>query len=537
MNRLQVVCVALALALALQFGRIYLRRWRCRIEAKRRGCGTLPEVGSNGPFGAFEMFKILKALYHRTNSESFVKWSDSTGKETHTCRYNRMGDEIILTRDPENLKAICVSQVNDYDFVTDRMATLEPLIGTGVLNNAGEAWKHSRALLRPQFAREIVSDLEMEERHLDDVWPVVDTELAEDGWTGAIDLQSTFFNLTLGTSIDFLIGHKTNVQNARAANCKGRDTKALSMREDYVIAGIWTYIKFLFGKRHWIVPSWSLQYRSERIRGFLRPFIRAALDRLDEKEEVNKINEGRFIFLEDLVKSTKDPIKLENELIGVFAAARGTTAAFLTWTIYFLARNPQVFDKLRAAVVSQFGLTSEGITLKGLEASEYLGMVTKESLHLAAIIPTISRTSLVDTTLPRGGGQDGMDPVFVPKGTEIQITLFLMSRRADIWGSDAEEFRPERWRGRPFGLEFSPFSTGRRRCMGREFPPYSSRWFDLADLPVVEQFALAEAHYVLVRFLQRYDGIENLESPGPIRYNMTILTKNGKGCNVKLHRA
>ena len=183
-------------------------------------------------------------------------------------------------------------------------------------------------------------------------------------------------------------------------------------------------------------------------------------------------SEGRFIFLEELVKSTKDPIKLENEIIGVFAAARGTTASFLAWTIYFLARNPQVFDKLRAAVVSQFGLRSEGITLKGLEASEYLGMVTKESLRMAAVTPTISRTSLVDTTLPRGGGKDGMDPVFVAKGTEIQIILFLMFRRADIWGSDAEEFRPDRWQGRPFGLEFSPFSAGRRRCMGRKFPQY-----------------------------------------------------------------
>ena len=124
------------------------------------------------------------------------------------------------------------------------------------------------------------------------------------------------------------------------------------------------------------------------------------MDRLDEKGEVKLTSEGRFIFLEELVKSTKDPIKLENEIIGVFAAARGTTAAFLALTIYFLARNPQVLDKLRAAVVSQFGLTSKGITLKGLEASEYLGMVTKESLLMAAVTPTISRTSLVDTTLP-----------------------------------------------------------------------------------------------------------------------------------------
>ena len=53
----------------------------------------------------------------------------------------------------------------------------------------------------------------------------------------------------------------------------------------------------------------------------------------------------------------------------------------------------------------------------------------------------------------------------------------------------------------------------------------------------IEQFALAEAHYVLVRFLQRYDRMVSMEAPGPIRYNMTIITRNGKGCKVKLHGA
>ena len=199
---------------------------------------------------------------------------------------------------------------------------------------------------------------------------------------------------------------------------------------------------------------------SERIRGFLRPFIRAALDRPDERDEPHSTNEERFIFLEELVESTKDPIKLENEIIGVFAAGKGTTAAFLTWTIYFLARDPQVFDELRTAVVSQPGLTSEGITLKGLEASEYLSMVTKESLRMTAVTPTISCSSLVDITLPRGGGKVGMDPVIVLKGTEIQIRYKLFCSSCFV--EPISRALTPRNSDRPFSLEFSPFSTGRR---------------------------------------------------------------------------
>ena len=468
MNLLQIACGVLALAFMLPIWSLHLSRWKYRIEAKRRGCGELPQAGNERLLGVFGIYKILKALYRQTNSESSVQWTDSRGNEIHTCRYNLMGDDLIMTRDPENLKAILVTQLDDYGFGDKRMAILEPLIGTGILNNEGEAWKHSRTLLRPQFAREIISDLEMVERHLNDMWPLLEKETEEGGWTGVTDLQSMFFDMTLGTTVDFLLGHNINVHTAQIANRRDSDTKALVMSQHYKAASVWTYIKFLFGTKHWLVPSWFLQYHSGKIRDFLRPFIRDALDRLDDKGEMSTKNEGRYIFLEELVKSTKDPIKLENEIIGVFAAGRGTTAALLTWTMYFLARDPRIFDKLRASVISQFGLTPETITLKGLEKSEYLCSVTKESLRMASVTPTTTRCSLIDTTLPRGGGKDGMEPVFVPKGTEVNIALFLMFRRADIWGPDAEEFKPERWEGRPFGHEYSPFSTGRRRCMGRK---------------------------------------------------------------------
>ena len=114
-----------------------------------------------------------------------------------------------------------------------------------------------------------------------------------------------------------------------------------------------------------------------------------------------------------------------------------------------------------------------------------------------------------------------------------------MSRRADIWGPDADEFKPERWEGRRFGLEYSPFSTSRRRCPGREFLLTAFSMVDCTDDDddYAEPFALTEARYALLRLLQRYDRIMNMEPAGGIDYEITIITRNGKGCKVKLHRA
>lgn len=416
-------------------------------------------------------------------------------------------------------KAILVNQVNECDHGDNRITIVEPLAGTGVLNNQGEAWKYSRALLRPQFARDNISNLEMEERHLSDMWPVLDKEVGkDDGWTGVIDLQDIFPNLTLGTSVDFLLGHKVNLQSWQV------DEKAHELREKYRLAAVWAYFKFLVGRKHWMVPSWQLRHHSEKSRDFFRPFVRETLERLDNKGDGDMKGQdaktsGRFILLDELSKLTQDPVELEAEIIGVLSASRTPTTSLLSWAMYFLARNPGIFDKLRTAVISQFGTKPENITLKFLDSSSlnYLRMVSRETLRLVPT-PVLSRSSLVDTTLPRGGGKDGLSPVFVPNGTDTRVAMLLMSHRSDIWGPDVEEFKPERWEDRTFGIEYSPFSAGRRKCLG-------------------QQFALAEAHYVLVRFLQRYDQIANMEPPGPIRYSQTIATRNGKGYEVKLHRA
>ena len=50
-----------------------------------------------------------------------------------------------------------------------------------------------------------------------------------------------------------------------------------------------------------------------------------------------------------------------------------------------------------------------------------------------------------DTVLPLGGGPDGKSPIFVEAGTAVNYQVYNIHRRKDIYGEDAEEFRPERW--------------------------------------------------------------------------------------------
>ena len=75
-----------------------------------------------------------------------------------------------------------------------------------------------------------------------------------------------------------------------------------------------------------------------------------------------------------------------------------------------------------------------------------------------------------DTFIPCGGG-DGKSRVFVPSGTIIAINTYALHRRSDIYGTDANEFKPERWESlRPPSWAYLPFSAGPRVCIGRKFP-------------------------------------------------------------------
>lgn len=468
MDLIKISLGALVFTLLLPFFSLYVSRWRYGAEAKRRGCGLPPEARGLGPLGTFGIFQILKAAYRHSAPEYLISWMNSIGEDIHTCRYNILGDDFIFTRDPENFKAMFVTQVDEYDHGDARTATVEPLMGTGILNNQGEHWKRSRLLLRPQFSRDIISDLEVIEQHLEDSWRLLDMSL-EKGWTPVIDLMPIFTNLTLGTSTEMLLGQRVNLQDTQPARATGSNAKAIELRQHYHDASTRIYIKCLFGKKHWMIPDSRLSYHCGKIREYLRSFIDENLKRVDGESNHELGSKHKFVFLDELIKSTRDPVELENEILGVLSAAIGTTATLLTWALYFLARNPKIFEKLRTVVLSQFGPTPDNISLKGLESCEYLRQVTRETLRLASVLPTLSRTSLVDTTLPRGGGEDGTQPVFVPKGMDTRIALFAINRRADIWGPDAEEFNPERWVGRSVGMEFSPFSAGRRKCIGREF--------------------------------------------------------------------
>ena len=55
------------------------------------------------------------------------------------------------------------------------------------------------------------------------------------------------------------------------------------------------------------------------------------------------------------------------------------------------------------------------------------------------------RTANSNTTLPKGGGPEGKDPVFVKAGQQVNYHVYALHRSKETFGPDAEDYRPDRW--------------------------------------------------------------------------------------------
>ena len=331
--------------------------------------------------------------------------------------------------------------------------------------------------MRPQFSREQVSDLDLEERHVQNMMRAI--QVQTDGWTSPIDLQPLFFRLTLDSATEFLFGESVDSQITELANSSdqissdGSQGKENEFASAFDVAQKYLASRARLGEKYWLNNTKDFKLNCKATHDFVDYFVKLALNKELKEKELEKGNIGskdRYVFLDALVAETRDPIELRSQLLNILLAGRDTTASLLGWLFFALARQPHLYTKLRTAVLDDFGTYSSPteISFSKLKNCQYLQFCMNEALRLYPVVPLNSRRAAKDTTLPLGGGPDGLSKVYVRKGEQIDYSVHVLHRRKDLWGPDAEEYKPERWAGRKPGWEYLPFNGGPRICIGRK---------------------------------------------------------------------
>ncbi|KAL7275112.1 Protein kinase alk2 [Rhizina undulata] len=478
--------------------------------ARAHGCKPPAQVPSY--FGGINNFsRLLKAAKKGRHIQFVAKRYRTIG---NTWKMTYLGTDVIGTIEPENLKAILATSFKDFSLGKFRHDNFLPFLGEGIFTLDGSGWEHSRALLRPQFSREQISDLDKLEVH---VGSLIDCLPKEDG--GVAELQQLFYRLTLDSATEFLFGESvgsliTPAKTTTGLSESSQDGK-LGFAEAFNFSQNYVLYRSRFMGLYWLFNSRRFREANATAHRFVDHFVDLALH--PEKRPVSDLEGGKnkgYVFLTALAEQTKDPKILRDQLLNILLAGRDTTASLLGWTFYLLARHPRVFNKLREEIIREFGTVKSGLgkkpTFSGLKDIAYLRWVLNEVSRLYPAVPVNRRVAVRNTLLPVGGGPDGRSPVFIPAGQKVDYSVYALHRRPDLYGEDAEEFRPERWgEGQGKGWDYLPFNGGPRICLG-------------------QQYALTEASYTIVRILQHFSRIEPADPMEEVKMDATLTMASSR---------
>ncbi|KAK4874888.1 hypothetical protein RN001_014248 [Aquatica leii] len=151
-----------------------------------------------------------------------------------------------------------------------------------------------------------------------------------------------------------------------------------------------------------------------------------------------------------------------NEICTFMLAGQDSVGAAVSFTLYNLAKHPDIQDKVFEEITNVFKEHPE-ITMESLNEMKYLEQCIKESLRLYPSVPLISKRLSEDVRL---------DNHTLPAGLNILIPIFV-THRLENYYPDPERFDPDRFlpenqeKQNPYA--FIPFSAGSRNCIGYKF--------------------------------------------------------------------
>ena len=211
-----------------------------------------------------------------------------------------------------------------------------------------------------------------------------------------------------------------------------------------------------------------------------------------EEEGENEINEVPEATAKDFLDKMMDQNEADPEKVTPYhvfmmglsnvIAGSDTTAASLSAVLYYLLRYPRTLRKLKAEIreFTERGWLSARPTFAESQKMPYFQAAMKEALrmHAATGLP-------MWRVVPAEGGGTVIADRFFPAGTVVGINTWTAHRNREVFGDDADEFRPERWleaeeeakleggegatkeRLRRMDGYYMPFGLGSRTCIGR----------------------------------------------------------------------
>lgn len=217
-----------------------------------------------------------------------------------------------------------------------------------------------------------------------------------------------------------------------------------------IMADIWAHFErvSLVGQIPWIdtvlrINPLLSKYRPKPISPIAKFAVASIQERKSREEKYESQVNSRDLLSRFLVAQTQSgapPFATMTWISGNITAGSDTTAIVLRSIFYYLLKNPSTLQTLKneIATAGRSGLLSEPPTWQETQNLRYLDACTKEALR---IHPPVGMH--LERVVPKKGSV--ICGEYLAAGTKVGINAWVVHRDVDIFGEDADEWRPERW--------------------------------------------------------------------------------------------
>ncbi|PPR03000.1 hypothetical protein CVT24_012329 [Panaeolus cyanescens] len=476
--------------------------------AKARGAVLPPLVKESALAAISKMTDSIKVGYP---GDVFYEWLKQHGKNYY--QLNVFGAKMLFTTEPDHVKQILATQFESFEKGMLFCNQMDSLLGEGIFNSDGEMWKFHRAITRPFFTKERISDFDIYTRNCDKSLEEARKRLKE-GYP--LDIQDLIGRFTLDSASEFLFGHNVDSLSAglpypKSASVKNTESfynhPSIKFQHAFNEGQLLASIRSTAGEEWRLIEFWKDEVDPLRkhMDEFTEPMMRQALEareRRSKNTELEDKDDGNNTLLAHLVNHTQDPKILKDELINLLVAGRDTTMALLTFSVYMLIEHPDVERKLRDEILEKVG--AQGYpTYQNMRDMKYTRAFLNEVLRLYPSVPLDNRETNKPVVLTMKGSDE--PPLYLPKGTTALYSVLHMHRRTDLWGPDALQFDPDRFLDErlhkyltPNPFIFCPFNAGPRICLGQQFAYHEATFYLVRLLQKFTNFQLAEGENICV---------------------------------------
>lgn len=337
------------------------------------------------------------------------------------------GQPTLLVNDPKLVQAI----LHDKAFPKDPqyMNVLKPLHGDGLVTSQGAKKKRLRKAMQQSFNHDMIQNLSQ--------LFVQETERMCERWNhdypNPCDTTKEMTGLTLDIIIKSVFGPEIDTQPLRK------------------IGDVFTKVNKALGSVIMSLgsPSTKLDELHGTYTNAVKDLDEVIYDSIKEHKE-----SGAFDLVSGLKKNFgSDTTAIRNEIVTMLVAGHETTAVALSWILYRLDSNPDVYEKLLHEVDTV--LDGRSPTVSDYKSLTYTGKVINETLRLDP--PGWIMAQRVAVEKKEVAGYE------IPQGIKIKIVPYTLHRHPDYW-KNPEMFNPDRSQKHSI-----PFGVGPNACIGKHF--------------------------------------------------------------------